>query len=66
MKRLQEYLTRNTVLTVIKPTKDAEYGRTVDILDEMLINGVKRYAVVDISPEENQVVDLASTKNAGK
>ena len=62
----QEYCLDRDLLVVIKPTKDAEYGRTVDILDEMLINGVKRYAVVDISPEENQVVDLASTKNAGK
>lgn len=54
------------LVVVIKPTKDADYGRTVDILDEMLINGVTRYAIVDISPEENTVVGLGSQKNAGK
>ena len=54
------------LLVVIKPTKDAQYGRTVDILDEMLINGVKRYAVVDISPEENTVVELGLQINKAK
>ena len=48
---------------MIKPSKQADYGRTVDVLDEMTINDVKVYALVDITPEENQVLDLAAQRN---
>jgi biopolymer transport protein ExbD len=58
-------LDRDLVI-VIKPTKDANYGRTVDILDEMTINNVQRFAIVDISPEENTVVQLGAQKNTGQ
>jgi biopolymer transport protein ExbD len=43
-------------VVVIKPDNDATYKNTVDILDEMTINDVKRYAMVDISPVEYQLV----------
>lgn len=43
-------------VVVIKPTKDATYKNTVDILDEMTINRVKRYALVKISDVEIQLV----------
>ena len=51
-------------VVVIKPGPEATYKNTVDILDEMTINDVKRYAMVDIFPTE---VDLmhATEKNAG-
>ena len=39
-------------MVIIKPTKDATYKNTVDMLDEMTIDDVKRYALVDISPDE--------------
>ncbi len=39
-------------MVIIKPDKDATYKNTVNILDEMTIDGVKRYAMVDISPDE--------------
>ena len=51
------------LVVVIKPNKEANYGRTVDILDEMTINNVQRYAIVDIAPEENTILQLASQKN---
>jgi biopolymer transport protein ExbD len=43
-------------VVVIKPDEDATYKNTVDILDEMTINNVKRYAMIDITPQELQVV----------
>ncbi|MBL7762062.1 MAG: biopolymer transporter ExbD [Chitinophagaceae bacterium] len=43
-------------VVVIKPTPDATYKNTVDILDEMAINGVKRFAMVDLFPDELKVV----------
>src|SRR5689334_18872730 len=39
-------------VVVIKPDNDANYKNTVNMLDEMTINDVKRYAMVDISPVE--------------
>jgi len=41
---------------VIKPTEDATYKNAVDILDEMTINDVKRYALMKISPTELDLV----------
>ena len=51
------------LVVVIKPNKEATYKNTVDMLDEMTINGVKRYAIVDIIPVEEQLI--AATEGAG-
>src|SRR5215472_3712176 len=48
---------------VIKPTKDATYKNTVDILDEMTIDAVKHYALVNISPYEYQLVKTTEQAN---
>lgn len=37
---------------IIKPDKDATYKNVVDILDEMDIDAIDRYAMVDPTPEE--------------
>jgi len=50
-------------VVVIKPDNDANYKNTVDILDEMTINDIKRYAMVDISPVEYSLVQR--TEQAG-
>jgi biopolymer transport protein ExbD len=44
-------------VVVIKPNSEASYGSTIDVLDEMSINGVKSFAVVDITPQENSLVE---------
>jgi len=51
-------------VVVIKPGPDATYKNTVDILDEMTINDVKRYAMVDIFDTEVQLMN--ATQAAGK
>ena len=37
---------RNEMVVIIKPGKESTYRNVVDILDEMTINGVTRFAVV--------------------
>jgi hypothetical protein len=49
---IREKLKDEAMQIVIKPTKDASYKNTVDILDEMTIDSVKHYALVDICPDE--------------
>jgi hypothetical protein len=41
---------------IIKPSEEATYKNTVDILDEMTIAEIKRYAMVDITPGEYALV----------
>lgn len=53
-------------VVVIKPTVDATYKNTVDALDEMTINDVKRFAMVDISPVEYQIVQATEQANGIK
>lgn len=44
------------LMVVIKPERESVYKNTVDALDEMTINGVSRYAMVDISEAESKLV----------
>lgn len=44
------------LIVILKPDQDATYKNTVDILDEMTINDIKRYAMVDITPTEYQLI----------
>ena len=40
---------------ILKPSKDSTYKNTVAILDEMTIDDVQHYALVDITPAESQM-----------
>lgn len=51
-------------VVVIKPDNESTYKNTVDALDEMSINDVKRYAMVDISDVE--VALIKATEGSGK
>ncbi|HVM88963.1 MAG TPA: biopolymer transporter ExbD [Puia sp.] len=53
-------------VVVLKPTKDATYKNTVNILDEMTIDEVKRFALVDITPDEYRLVLATEQANGIK
>ena len=46
------------LVVVLKPSEECTYRNVVDILDEMAINMCKRYALVDISPVESQLIKI--------
>jgi biopolymer transport protein ExbD len=46
------------LVVIIKPDENANYKNTVDILDEMAINGVTRYAIVEPFPDELKLIKL--------
>jgi biopolymer transport protein ExbD len=39
-------------MVLIKASKNADYSQVIDVLDEMLINRVGKYAIVNPTPEE--------------
>ena len=47
-------------VVVIKPTEDANYKNTVDILDEMNVCSVGRFAIVDITDSEKELLRSAN------
>ena len=55
LKKRTEVLKRfgkNDLMVLIKADNDASYKNVVDIMDEMLISDISRYAMADITPEE--------------
>jgi biopolymer transport protein ExbD len=50
-------------VVVIKPGAECNYKNLIDILDEMAINVVKKYALVDISDGESQLVKISDASS---
>ncbi|HRH60331.1 MAG TPA: biopolymer transporter ExbD [Chitinophagaceae bacterium] len=44
------------MVVLIKPTSASTYGNTIDMLDEMTINAIKTYVLMDASVEEEAIV----------
>jgi len=64
--RQQGALTASDKLTVlIKPDDNSTYNDLVNILDEMSINDVRIYAIVDITPVDKEFIDITESANAG-
>jgi len=60
----QGALSASDKLTVlIKPDDNSTYEDLVNILDEMSINDVRIYAVVDITPVDKEFIDLTEGAN---
>jgi biopolymer transport protein ExbD len=53
------------VVVIIKADDDATYKNFVDILDEMAINRIQRYATVDISDQDKTWIKQTESANAG-
>ena len=50
------------LMVIIKPLQESVYKNAVDALDEMMINDVKRYAMVDVSAVEAEYVELLAKR----
>jgi len=54
---------KEALFVIIKPEKDAKYRNMIDIVDEMDISGIGKYAVQDtIKPEEQALIDVEKLK----
>ncbi|HRO84344.1 MAG TPA: biopolymer transporter ExbD [Niabella sp.] len=60
-KTVDDYCKQKDFFVIIKPTDDAVYKNVVDILDEMTINKVARYALVPPFPTELEAVKLTES-----
>jgi biopolymer transport protein ExbD len=62
-KKLSEYKSSKTApMVVIKATDESTYENLVDILDEMQICNIARYALVDITPYDLGLIDIKENK----
>ncbi|RAJ85717.1 biopolymer transport protein ExbD [Chitinophaga dinghuensis] len=52
--KVEDQFHQSDLTVLIKADKSSNYKNLVDIMDEMLINRVDRYAVVDITQEESR------------
>jgi biopolymer transport protein ExbD len=50
---------KDALIVVIKADDKAKYKNLVDILDEMLICNIGRYAIVDITDIEKELIQTA-------
>lgn len=48
--------TEKGLIVIIKPSPDSNYRNLVDVLDEMVITHINTYAIVDISPIEDELL----------
>ena len=60
-KRLKQFKKedKSGPIVLIKAGDNVKYGNLVDIIDEMAICNIARYAIVNISPEEKQMLATA-------
>jgi biopolymer transport protein ExbD len=47
---------REDLMLIIKPLDEASYANVINTLDEVLINGIKRYAITDPTQKEKDFI----------
>lgn len=53
---LQQNAQIREMVVLIKPSDESKYKNVVDILDEMNISNIARYALVDITPVDKELI----------
>ncbi len=66
LKRQGALTAKDEATVLIKPDTTSTYGDLVNILDEMTINGVKVYAIIDISTIEQDNIKATEAANGGR
>lgn len=51
-----KYGDKQKLFVIIKPLQGASYKNVVDVLDEMIINGVNRYAILETDSQIDSIV----------
>lgn len=55
--RVKKQNLENKFMVLIKASENANYQQLINVLDEMIINDVKRYALVDIHQKELEKIN---------
>ena len=59
-------LASDKITVLIKPDSNSTYNDLVNILDEMSINDVRTYAIIDITDVDREFIKLTEAANGGK
>ena len=51
-----------SLVVLIKPMEESRYKNMVDVLDEMNITDTSKYAIVDVDPRDEKLVEQAKTQ----
>ena len=54
-----EMFSKDSLVIVIKPAKEASYKATVDILDQMTNNHIEKYSMTDLDKKEKEFLKIA-------
>jgi hypothetical protein len=54
---------KTQLMVLIKPAEKVKYGDIVDVLDELAICNLPRYAIVDLTPMEKTMLETARKTN---
>ncbi len=54
----RKMFSKDSLVVVIKPTKEASYKATVDILDQMGINNIEKYSMTDLNKQEKEFLKI--------
>ena len=49
---------KDSLIVVIKPTQEASYNATVDLLDKMSINKIEKYSMADLDKKEKEFLKI--------
>jgi|SRR5688572_8393242 len=50
---------KDSLIVLIKPAKEASYKATVDMLDQMTINKIEKYSMTDLTKQEKEFLRIA-------